>query len=373
MKIGRKNEGSVSFHKGTSRWYASFPMKNPYGKTIQKRAYCKNDDNTKKRAQELLLDLRLQAKDGKRLDTSYVLDFLTEWLELSKVNIRKSTFIDYEMTIRRYIKPYIDKIKLSELDEMMLEQFYAKLERSGITPRQRKKAHALIRAALAKALRWRKVNRNVAAGIDAPQYVPKKSQPLTDDQSKLLILAAKETPYFALLLLALDTGMRQGELFGLRWSDIDFKQSQLKVERSLSEVGGVQVFNSPKTLSGLRTVDISPTALNELQSLRKGQFSKGLTASGLVFVGITGKAIWKPSFHKNFWKPLLAKAGLAIRFHDLRHTAAVRMLERGLDPEVVRERLGHASISVTLGIYAHVTSKQRRAGAMTFETMLNEA
>lgn len=373
-KRGRKNEGFVYFHKGSKRWCANFTVKNHLGKSIPKRVYCKLSDNSERAAAALLFDLRVKANDNElKLDNSFVLSFLEEWLEISKPNIRQSTYVDYAMTIKRYIKPFLGNIKLQGLDEMMLENLYSELEKNGISPRQRKKAHALIRAALSKALRWRKVSRNVAAGIDAPKYKSRPIQPLTDEQTKALILAAQGSIYLPLFHLALDTGMRQGEIFGLWWSDIDFRASRIKIERSLSEVGGKMHYELPKTASGARTVDISETVLNELLLHRKAQFAKGLSGSGLVFPSTTGKPIWKKSFHKNFWAPVLANAGLKIRFHDLRHTAAVRMLERGLDPEVVRDRLGHASISVTLGIYAHVTSKQRRQGAATYDQMLSEA
>ena len=372
-KRGRNNEGSIYLHKSSGLWCANLPIKNQAGITSIKREYCKRDANSQKAASALLLDMRGKSRDGfMREDKSMLISFLREWLELNKINIRLSTYIDYELTIRRYIAPHIGKIKLVDLDEMMLEQFYAVLAKAGVTPRQRKKAHALIHAALTRALQWRKVTRNVAAGISAPKYTPAKRVPLTDDQTKALIREAAKGKNLPLILLAIDTGMRQGELFGLRWSDVDLHAGELRVNRSLSEAGGTKAYNDPKTLAGLRSIELAQATLAALLAHRKTQLADGLSGSGLVFPSSTGKPLWKKSFHKNVWVPLLSAAGLAIHFHDLRHTAAVRMLERGLDPEVVREKLGHSSISVTLGTYAHVSAKQRRAAAATFDDMLAE-
>ena len=191
-----------------------------------------------------------------------------------------------------------------------------------------------------------------------------------EDEFKRFLEAAKGKPYYELFYLALFTGMRRGELLGLRWCDIDLLQSQLSVSRSLHHLkNGSYIFSEPKSATSRRTIALTPTTtimLREYRQKREAQYTvlgKMLTDNELVFSGVDGKPL-RPNTITRAWRNLAAKAGVkGIRLHDARHTHASFMLMQGIHPKIVQERLGHASITMTLDTYSHVAPGLQAAAA----------
>ena len=186
--------------------------------------------------------------------------------------------------------------------------------------------------------------------------------------------SAKNSPYYVLFYAALFTGMRRSELLALRWQDVDFIFSQVYVSRSLHVLkGGKVVFKSPKTASGRRTVALPPSAIllleehKEKQALDRAMLGIPLKDDDLVFSHLEGKPLL-PNTVTHAWIKLVRRTGLkCIRLHDARHTHASLMLKQGTHPKIVQERLGHASIQITLDTYSHVAPGLQEAAATRFD------
>ena len=198
--------------------------------------------------------------------------------------------------------------------------------------------------------------RNVAALATPPKAKPPEFRTLTVEEARHLGSVAQGNRWAPMLMLALTTGLRQGELLGLKWGDIDFTEGVLQVRRQLERDGA---FSAPKA-SSQRRLDLAPAELRALEIQRESQerdrerYGAAYIAQDLVFATHQGR----PLIHRNVFrefKRLLKKAALPpIRFHDMRHTNATLMLGQGVHPKVVQERLGHSQVSITLNIYSHV-------------------
>jgi integrase len=201
---------------------------------------------------------------------------------------------------------------------------------------------------------------------------------LTSEQARTLLDVAKDDRLCALYVLALSTGMRQGELLGLRWRDVDLDRGSLQVRTTLQKVRGQGlVFVEPKTSTSRRTITLSPSAVGALRQHRTRQLAERMACGpvwqdgDLVFPDPLGRPMDGIHLLRYEFVPLLKHAGLpAVRFHDLRHTAATLLLLQGVHPKVVQEMLGHATISITLDTYSHVLPNMHRDASMALEQML---
>lgn len=238
-----------------------------------------------------------------------------------------------------------------------------------------------MRRALDKAARIGVVPRNVATLVDAPRRRRHEIQALSPEQTRALLGAASGERLEALYVLAVTTGMRQGELLALRWQDVDLDAETVQVRQTLHRVKsgeekGKLVALPPKN-GRSRQIELTPTAVDALRRHRERQTTERLlldeawTNSGFVFTNEVGKPIEAANLTNRSYKPLLAKAGLPhFRFHDLRHTAATLMLAQNVHVKVVSEMLGHSQISITLDLYSHVTPTMQRQAATTMEAFL---
>jgi integrase len=239
--------------------------------------------------------------------------------------------------------------------------------------------HTVLHKALATALEWGLVVRNVADGVDVPQSYPGEMRTWDEDEMGKFLEAAKSTQYYPLFYTALFTGMRRSELLALRWQDIDFIYSQIYVSRGMHQLkDNSYIFTQPKTKKSRRTIALPPSAFLVLESYHKtkeveaAMLGTELKDIDLVFSAL-GKPL-RPNTVSRAWANLAAKTGVkVIRLHDARHTHASLMLKQGIHPKVVQERLGHSSISVTLDTYSHVAPGLQEAAAKRFDEILKHA
>jgi integrase len=219
----------------------------------------------------------------------------------------------------------------------------------------------LLRRALGQAERWNVIPRNPAALVDPPRAERSEVDPLGPEEIDQLLAAAQGDPLEALYVLAVTTGLRQGELLGLRWQDVDLGAGSLAVRQQVQRTPGGWAFTEPKTAGSRRVVRLPRIAVDAVSRHRVDQVERRLahgldwTDHDLVFPNSRGAPIERQNLARRSFKPLLARAGLPpIRFHDLRHTAATLLLAKGVHSKVVQERLGHSSIGVTMDVYSHV-------------------
>ncbi len=285
--------------------------------------------------------------------------YLDRWLEAIRDNVRPGTFKPYEAIVRLHVKPTLGRTKLDKLNAMQLEKLYRQKLDAGLSARRVRYIHVTIRKALKDAVRLQLLSRNVADAAIPPRPVKSEIEPLTPDQMRSLLDAARGDRLHALYVLAITTGMRQSELIGLQWRDLDLDGGTLRVNRSVYE-GTV---SPPKTSAGRRTIRLSKLAVAALKKHRVESAKRCI--SEWVFPNANSTPIGHQNLHNRSWKPLLRKAGLphSVRFHDLRHSCISLLLARGVPIKVVSEMAGHADVSITLSVYGHVLPDMQSTAA----------
>ena len=293
--------------------------------------------------------------------------FLQDWLENSqKRSVRPRTYERYEEVVRLHIVPVLGRHQLQKLSARHLDAFYTKKLDEGLSSSTVGSFHNILHKALDMALKRNLVARNVCDLVEPPHRKRFEVHPLTVEQMHKLLTAARGHRMEAIFHLALATGMRRGELMGLKWQDINFEKGTLQVRRTLSRIpskmpGKGYTEAEPKTQKSRRSIVVAPFALEVLKRHRVRQLEAKLKAGtawqdhDFVFCTSVGTHLNPDRDILQQLKGLLEKAGLPdIRFHDLRHCAATLLLSEGVHPKIVQEILGHSNISITLDIYSHI-------------------
>mgnify|MGYP000138560863 CR=1 FL=1 len=220
------------------------------------------------------------------------------------------------------------------------------------------------------------IPRNPADRVQPPSPEDIEITPLTEEQVARFLDAAKRNRFEALFITVLGTGLRRGEVFGLRWEDIDLQNGFLTVQRTLEVVKGKLKFVPPKTKTSKRTISLPPSVVDALKKHRIQQMQHKLRLrplyedQGLVFPSETGTP-FNPDNLDRYFKPILKKTGLPdIRFYDLRHTHATLLIKRGEDIKMVSQRLGHNDVAFTIRVYHHVMPNVEREAMLRFDEVL---
>ena len=363
-------EGSI-YKRKDGIWTAQVTVQ---GKQIYK--YFK----TQRDALDWIHETKTQIRSGVSIRAANITlkEYLDEWLVSHKSAVRPKTIYQYSQIVRQHIVPVLGKIKLKDLNPKHIQSLYNFKIETGVSKRSVVLIHSILHKALNQALRWELIGRNPAHAVSRPKTGRKEMKTLSDSQARTFLSAAKESRYEMLYWLAISTGMRQGELLGLKWSDLDWINGSFQVQRQLQRIDGEGlVFSEPKSLASNRSVLISITMLDRLrnhldyQIQEKRLLGEKWEENDMMFPSTTGT----PADHRNLFrdfKSILKKAELPdIRFHDLRHTAATLMLEQGVHPKVVQERLGHADITLTLNTYSHVMPSMQEEAAKKMDALLN--
>jgi integrase len=314
---------------------------------------------TEKRLSELLhqLDNGTFIKPGK----TTLAEYLEKWLkDYAKPNLSPRGFERYESIARVHLIPSLGNISLTQLRSEHLQAHYSAKLNEGLSPLTVRYHHIVLHKALQTAIKWGLVSRNVADGVDVPHIHRNEMQTWDEFEIIHFLEVAKDSPYHTLFFTALYTGMRRSEMLALRWQDIDFLFSQVSVSRSLR-----------------RTIALSPSAIltlqknKEKQEVTRAKLGVPLKDDDLVFSTPEGKPL-RPNTVSRAWTMLAARAGVkVIRLHDARHTHASLMLKQGVHPKIVQERLGHASIQITLDTYSHVAPGLQEAAAAQFDKLVS--
>lgn len=275
-----------------------------------------------------------------------------------------------------YIIPAIGNKKLFDLNLLLINRFYSSLIKRKVGTRTIRYIHSVLHVALEQAVKNGFLIRNPAHGATLPRKEHKEMRVLNEDQVNQFLISVKESRLKTLYQLALSTGMRQGELLGLKWSDLDWNHSTLQIKRQLQYIiGKYLVFSDLKTHFSLRAIKLGSNILNELRAHRRRQeteiirLGKKWDDNDLIFPSSLGTPINPRNLVRDF-KKFLKRAGLPnIRFHDLRHTAATLMISHGVPVNVVSKILGHSKVSVTLNIYAHSNTDMQDQAAKIMDDL----
>ena len=365
-----KHEGSI-FKTPGGKWRAQYSA--PNGHRFSETFV------TKEEAKQWLIEQRSNQNHGFDFKGSMVTlrEYLEKWLETSCTSLREKTTLNYKRMVLRYIVPHRGKMSLKDLDLATIEWFYSQLGKEGIGPRTVRVCHNILHKSLDKAVRYRLVTYNPSHGASLPRYSHGEMMILDEYQVTQFLVAAQESPYRALYYVAVTTGMRIGEIFGLKWTDLRWGSGELHVQRQVQRIDGKgNIFVEPKTKAGRRTIRLGENTLQILREHREKQEAwkveiKGLwKENGLIFPSSRGTPGDSSNLRKDY-NETLARAGVPkIRFHDLRHTAASLLLNNNVSPIVVSNMLGHSKPSITLDIYGHLISSMQSQAANVMDQLV---
>ena len=301
------------------------------------------------------------------------------WFEnVCKIKVRPSSHQTYRGYIDNHIKPNIGNIPLEKLTTMELQKLYRKLLTSGrverieaehqpkgLSGKTVRNINQVISSAMDFAIAQKIVSENPCKAVALPKIEHKEMQTIPAEQLQAFLEEAKRSVVYELYYIELTTGLRRGELLGLKWEDIDMKQGIIRVRRQVSRIDGKIVEAPLKTKNSYRAVTISPKAIEVLKQ------QKAKTNDQYVFPSPNGDPI-SPDSVNNMLKRVLERAGIPkVRFHDHRHAFATLALQNGVGIKTVSGMLGHFSAGFTLDTYAHVTTAAQKEAAQTMENVLN--
>ena len=304
-------------------------------------------------------------------------DFLEEWLEIKKSTVKEKTWSLYESTIRIHISPSLGNLRLKDLDPKHIQGLYLTKVKNGTGTRIINVIHSIINNSLNKAVKLGRIQNNPARVVSPPKYTSPEMDFYTEHEITQLLLAVKGTSIDALIHLALTTGLRQSEILGLKWSDVDWDRNTISIRRQLRRKHKKpNYFSSLKTKSGIRTISVGINTMQkirehyQIQKEKRDRDRQEWEDNGLLFPTSVGTPMGQDNLYRRF-KAIIRSSGLRdIRFHDLRHTAASLMLNHGISPLIVAKRLGHSKVSITLDTYGHLLPGMQQESADFIDNLI---
>ena len=332
--------------------------------------------DAQRRLNELLVGLEkgVYAPPGRLTLAEHLHNWLTGYV---KSNCSPRTFDGYESIIERHLVPTLGHIQLKHLQPQAIQSYYGKAVEK-LSARTVHHQHRVLSQALKYAVRQGYLGRNPCELVDPPSPRKKLMRTLTPSEVEVLLDTAKDNYYYPVIYTAVSTGLRQAELLGLRWRDIDLFMLSISVSQVLYKRGKVCTFKEPKTAHSRRRVAMTPKLalfLRDYQADRERLYQglgKQLALDDLVFASVKGKPLDPGVVSHNFSR-MAKRAGLgAVRFHDLRHTFASLMLLRGAKSKVISEALGHASVGFTMDVYSHIIEGMQADAMALLDEVLPE-
>lgn len=367
-------EGSLYQRKSDGRWVGTLTVGyDDEGKQRRLVVY----GATQRKAREKLDKLREQYNSGTLSETRQsVAQYLHHWLEAKSRTVRPRTLELYADLIRLHIRPRIGHVRLDRLKPLQVQQMVNAIH-DDVGASTANKARRVLHGALKQAVKWQMIPRNVVEAVE-PLPEPRREMVIwSPEEARRFLDTAKTHRLYAAFYLAMATGLRRGEILGLRWDDL--VGNALHIRRTLTTRGGKPVWSTPKTAKGERLVIVPADALAVLEEHRRRQAEERYLIRGLgepwaddtlVFANTRGD-VTTPTAFQHHWKRLQEKANVPeARLHDLRHLHVSLLVQQGFDPRTIADRVGHADASFTLRRYAHMFEQQRKAAAVDLEKLL---
>lgn len=347
------------------------------GKAIYKNVLGKTQAEVKEKLKQAIEET--QALDITKAGKYTVGEWMEMWFQdYAKIKVRPSSHQTYQGYIHNHIRPNIGDIPLEKLTSLDLQKFYKKLltegrvdrveakgQPKGLSAKTVRNIHQILSSALKLAQEQRLILTNPAEGCALPRVEHQEMKTLTTVQLASFFREVRDSGVFELYYLELATGLRRGELLGLKWEDVDLERGDLRVRRQVSRINGEVVEAPLKTKNAYRTLPLAEDTVSVLKEQRRK-----VGSSPWVFPSPNGGPI-SPDSVLHMLHRVLKRAGLPkVRFHDLRHTFATLALQNGVDVKTVSGMLGHFSAGFTLDTYAHITSVAQRQAAQTMGNVL---
>lgn len=328
---------------------------------------------TKKRAKEFLTDIEERIKQHTFAHDKKIplfSEIAKAWLEYKETRLRSTTWGVYQTHVRMHYNELLD-IKIDRITTPVIEKWITKRQAEGMNINTIRKLIVSLNQIFAYAVRHKYITSNPVRDAERPRKTinhesEEKIKVLTPEAIRSLLNATKDQKYRTLFMTAIMTGAREGEILGLKWSDIDFNKKQIFIKRSFNH----GQFFAPKTKQSIRAIDIAPTLL---QALASWKLASVPNEKELVFANEVGQPLnYSNMVQRHFFKALKDAEIERIRFHDLRHTYASLLLAQGENIKYVQTQLGHSSPTVTLNVYAHLMEKENQEAVCRLENTIFE-
>lgn len=372
-----RGEGSV-FERSPGVWVGEVSLGVTNGKRRRKTVY----GASKAEVRERMLAVQQQEPGTvPDLGRQTLADYLQRWLAACKQSWAENTYDFYALMVDGHIVPAIGSVPMSKLRGQHILELLAAGRKAGKSPRMQKGIRVTLRTALDHGGHWVRLTTGLSRkSLQVESPGASKVRFWDDVQARQFLAAAETHELEALWLLAISTGMRQGEMLGLQWSSIDWQRGEISVQHSLVETKGViRRLKEPKTQAGARTVAVTLPVLVALRRHQARAMAAGHRSLPMVFANkhadVSNPAALTNYRMKNSVRRSLARlikaAGVdRVTFHELRHTSATLLLKANVPAKVVQERLGHSNIAVTLNTYSHVLPGMQRAAAESMDAVL---
>jgi integrase len=369
MKRRGHGEGSIHQRKSDGLWVATVNLGWRDGRRDRRTFYAKTRREAAERLQKALRDMGEGLQPTS--DRLTVADYLHQWRASIRGTVRPATWRRYDQIIRTHLEPQLGNVPLTKLSAGHVERMMRHMLSRGAAPRSALHARAVLRTALTRAMRHGLVARNAAALADPPRVEHREAASLSPEQVRVFLDAIRGDRDEALYVCAIALGLRQGELLGLRWSDVDLAAGTVTVRHALQRVDGNLQLVETKTARSRRTIPLPIVAAEALRQHQETVSRDGRFLAMYVFTSSTGTPLDGPNVTKRYQKRLGAAGLPRMTFHALRHTTASLLLAQGAHPRVVMELLGHSQISLTMNTYSHVIPALQRDAADRMDVLLS--
>lgn len=373
-----QGEGSIS-QRPDGTWWARITLgKDEDGKQKRKAFYGK----TRKEVQQKLTAALNDVNNDTFIDPTNmtVAQWLDVWMrEYKQKSIKVSSYANYMNVIKYNILPALGTRKLKDLRQFDIQKMVNDLSNKGLCRGYIERSHIVMNQALKQAVANELISKNVAQGVKIPREDKKhERRVLTPEEQERFVAKAKTSYSGEVFIFALATGMRIGEILALTWDDIDFDDGIVSVNKTLvctedynmTEPKYTYLINSPKTVSGYRTIPLLPEIKNMLVDIREARRLRQFDDNNLVFCNQKGRSFIFSSIRRTL-RRLGDSVGIErLTPHCLRHTFATRGLENGIPLRVMQELLGHASLSMTADLYTHVLPDTKKGSIMKLENTI---
>lgn len=387
MAKKRANGEGTVYQRANGTWTAQVSFVDPSTGQRKRKSV---SGKTKQEALRKKRELENLKDDNRLVSTGKITlsQWMDRWLEVyKKPAVKPTTWFSYKQLTDLHIKPALGGRQLDRLQANEIQAFYNRLTASGrkntdnqgLSPRTVRYIHTVLKGALNQAVKENLIRFNPAVLTEPPRQVRKEVKPLTADQVRLFLDAIKRDMLYPIILTDVSTGLRRGELLGLKWEDVDLKDGTATIRRTLLQLQGQVILQEDtKTKSSRATVKLPGVVIKELKKIKKQQAKSKLSLGeayqdqGFVFCWNDGRP-FRPDFVYHRFKALLKENGLpSVRFHDLRHTFCTLLLEAGEDLASVSKLARHSSYSITADIYGHLTTGMQERAANKMDSILSK-
>lgn len=357
---------SVGKDRKRNTWYFVVSNRNGHPKQIRRRGF-----KTKREAEAAKTKMLYKINKGTFIGPAKMkMEELAEkWLRMKSRDIQETTYIGYEHLINKHIKPYFSQVRIDKVRPLEIVEFYNNLyDKAGLSGTTVQKIHILLNCFFEYAQKMELISKNPVDPVDRPKEEERIINVWDIQEVRYFLDNMKDDPLFVAYHLAVVEGMRQGEILGLRWKDIDFKDQALSIRQTLSN-DGKRLKPGAKNKSSLRSILLTEETMNVLkshqrhQSIIKREAGSAFKDLDLVVCTKVGTPVNPSNLRRSFYRGI-DKCGMKrIRFHDLRHTHATICLQSNMHPKIVAERLGHSDVRVTLNTYSHILPSMQQQAA----------